>query len=139
MRHAVFSAEALRLLAHVLDQLRPHNSVRKSGKVFHQRGHRELTAGFVSFHHKWFQVGARGIESGGVTGASGTDNDYVSSFAHECFYWLIGWLTSDFDATCHFSGRDPQKHRYFGGAADFRIWDSVAGFVFASAEILASS
>jgi hypothetical protein len=35
VRHPVLRAEALCLLAHVLDQLRAHDSVGKSRKVFH--------------------------------------------------------------------------------------------------------
>ena len=49
VRHAILGAEALRLLAHVLDQLRPHDSVGKSGEILDQRRHRELAAGLVAF------------------------------------------------------------------------------------------
>ena len=82
MRHAVFGAEAFGLLAHVLDQLRTQNAFRKSGKVLHQRGHRELSAGLVAFDDQRLQIGARRVESGSVSGASGPDDDNVSSFAH---------------------------------------------------------
>jgi hypothetical protein len=39
VRHAVFRAKALRLLPHVLDELRSHDPVGKSRKVLDQRGH----------------------------------------------------------------------------------------------------
>ena len=80
--HAILGAEALRLLAHVLDQLRAQDSFGKSGKILDQRGQGELSAGLVAFDDQRFQVGARGVQGGGVSGASGPDDDYVSSFAH---------------------------------------------------------
>src|SRR5579864_3133181 len=82
MPHAVFRAEALRLLAHVLDQLRAKDTVGESGKILDQGGEGELAAGLVAFNNQRLQVGARGVESGGVSGASGPDDDYISSFAH---------------------------------------------------------
>ncbi len=48
VRHAIFRAEAFRLLAHVLDQLRPHDPFGKAGEILHQRGERELAAGLVA-------------------------------------------------------------------------------------------
>ena len=82
MRHAVFRAEAFGLLAHVLDQLRAQDAFGKSGKILDQRGHGELSAGLVAFDDQRLQVGARRVESGSVSGASGPDDDNVSSFAH---------------------------------------------------------
>jgi hypothetical protein len=38
--HAIFGAEALGLLAHVLDQFRALDAFGKAGEIFHQRGHR---------------------------------------------------------------------------------------------------
>ena len=96
MRHAVFRAEAFRLLAHVLDQLRSHDSFGEAGKIFHQRGERKLAAGLVAFDHKRLQIGAGGVKRGSVSGAAGTDDDDVASFAHD---WLAVRLRiSDFDA-----------------------------------------
>ena len=83
MRHAVFRAEALRLLAHVLDQLRSHDSFREAGKIFHQRGERKLAAGFVALDDKRFQIGAGGVKRGSVSGAAGTDDHDIASFAHD--------------------------------------------------------
>ncbi len=82
VRHAVFGAEALGLLAHVFDQLRAQNSFGESGKVLDQRGDGELSARLVAFNDQRFQVGARGVERGSVSGASGPDDDDVASFAH---------------------------------------------------------
>ena len=82
MRHAIFRAKALRLLAHVLDQLRPHDSFRKAGEILHQCSHRKLPARLVAFDDQRFQVGARSVESGGVSGAPGADDDNIASFAH---------------------------------------------------------
>ena len=83
VRHSVFGAEALSLLAHVLDQLRPHDSFREAWEVFDQRGKGKLAAGFVSLDHKRLQVGARRVERGCVSGAAGTDDDDFAGFAHE--------------------------------------------------------
>ena len=85
--HAVLGAKALRLLTHVLDQLRPQNAFGKSRKVLDQSSHRELPARFVALDHQWLQVGPRRVKSGRVSGAPGSDDDNVSSFAH-------GWLCS---------------------------------------------
>jgi len=67
--HAIFGAEARGLLAHVLDQFRPLDAFGKPGKIFHQRGHRQLSARFMAFDHERLEVGAGAVEGGGVTGA----------------------------------------------------------------------
>src|SRR5579862_7730890 len=59
MCHAIFGAKALGLLAHILDQLRPHDAFGESWKVLHQCGHRELSAGLMAFDNQWFQISAR--------------------------------------------------------------------------------
>ena len=74
----VFGAEILRLLLHVLDQVRPVDAFRETGKVLHQGGEGKLSAGFMAAHDQRFQVGARGVDSGGIARASGTDDDYIS-------------------------------------------------------------
>src|SRR5713226_1564699 len=71
VRGAVFGAEALRLLAHILDQLRPHDSFGKSGKIFYQRGEGKLAAGLVAFDDQRLQIGAGGVECGRVSGTAG--------------------------------------------------------------------
>ena len=82
VRHAIFRTEALRLLAHVLDELRPHDSFGESWKVLHERGHGELASGFMALDDKRFEVGTRGVERGSVAGASRPDDDDLSGFAH---------------------------------------------------------
>src|SRR5271170_3888835 len=81
--HAVFGAETFRLLAHVLDQLRSHDSLWETGKIFHQRGERELAAGLVPFDQERLQIGACRVERGRVSGTAGTDDDDVASLAHD--------------------------------------------------------
>jgi hypothetical protein len=83
VRHAVFSAKTLGLLAHIFDELWTENALRKSGEVLNQRGERKLSAGLVAFNDQRLQVGARGVECGSVSGTSGPDDDNVSIFAHE--------------------------------------------------------
>src|SRR6185437_12307700 len=73
--HAIFSAKTLGLLAHILNQLGPHDSFRKSGKVLDQGSHRELTARFVAFDDQRFQVGACSVKCRGVSRAPGADDD----------------------------------------------------------------
>ena len=51
MGHAVFRAETLRLLAHVLDQLRSHDSFWEAGEIFHERREGKLATGFVALDH----------------------------------------------------------------------------------------
>src|SRR6185437_12902845 len=73
----VSGAETLRLLLHVLDQIRAVDAFRKAGKVFHFRGERKLAANLQAFNDNGFQTGSRGVDSGGVSGATGTDDDDV--------------------------------------------------------------
>ena len=80
--HAVFGAEPLRLFSHVLYQLRAQNTLRKAGKILDQRGQGELAAGLVALYHQRFQVGARRVQCGSVSGAAGSDDDDFASFAH---------------------------------------------------------
>ena len=79
----ILRPEAGRLLAHVLDQLGTLNALGKAGEILHQRGQRELASGFVTFEHQRLQVGAGGVERGGVTGAAGPDNDNVADVLHK--------------------------------------------------------
>ena len=74
----VFGAEVLRLLLHVLHQVRAVDAFREAGKVLHQGGEGKLPAGFMAAHDQRFQIGARGVNGGGIARAAGTDNDNVS-------------------------------------------------------------
>ncbi len=73
----VFGAEVLGLLLDVFHQQRALDAVGKAGEIFDQRGERELAAGFVSGDDQRFQVGSRGIDGGGVSGAARADDDHV--------------------------------------------------------------
>ncbi len=79
----VLGAESPRLLAHVLDQLRPLDAIRKSRKIFHQGSQRELASGFMAFEHQRLQFGARRVERRGVTGATRADDDNVANILHK--------------------------------------------------------
>ena len=86
MSYAIFRAKALGLLAHVLNELRSHDSFWKAGKIFHERSERELAARFVPFNHQRFQIGPRRIQRGGMSGAAGADDDDVAGFTHD---WVM--------------------------------------------------
>ena len=49
----------------------------KSREILDQRGERKLAARFVSGDDQRFQIGARGVDGGGVSGAAGADDDHV--------------------------------------------------------------
>ena len=68
------------MLGLLLDVLHQHGAVDAFGKareVFDQRGERELAAGLVSGDNQWFQIGSRGIDGGGISGAAGADDDHI--------------------------------------------------------------
>src|SRR5579863_4517097 len=79
----VFRAETRRLLAHVFDQFGALDAFRESREVFHQGGKRELSARLMAFDDQRLQVGARGVERGGVTGTAGANDDYVADVFHK--------------------------------------------------------
>src|ERR1700722_1822589 len=128
MRHAILRAKTRGLLAHVLNQLRTQDALRKSGKVLDQRGQRKLPAGLVAFDDQRFQIGPGSVEGGGMSGAPGADDDDVARFAHMC---EIG------NCSCRLDGRTQilMRQPYFGFAA---IGLGVS-FGFAVPEILANS
>ena len=68
-------AEALRLLAEQLHQLRAHARLGEAGIVLHVGGDRELPAGLRPLDDQRRQVGARGVERGGEAGGAGADDD----------------------------------------------------------------
>ena len=79
LAHAILGAEALGLLAHVLDQFRTLHAFGKTRKIFDQRGERELSAGVVTLQDERLEVGASAVESGSVPGAARADDDNVAS------------------------------------------------------------
>ena len=75
-----FRAEFLRLLAHVLNQLRPQDAIREAREILDVRGERKLAAGLVSVDDQRPEVRAPSIDGGGKTGAATADNyDVVHS------------------------------------------------------------
>src|SRR5271157_2400790 len=79
----VLRAEASRLLTHVLDELRPLNSLGKAGKIFHQRGDGELTSRLVALDDQRTEIGARCVERRSQPRTSGAnDDDIANIFLH---------------------------------------------------------
>src|ERR1700732_1331205 len=85
MAHSILRAKALCLLAHVLDQLRTENAFWKSRKIFDQRCKSQLSTWLMPLDNQRFQVCARRVQRRRVSGASGTDYDHITSFAHGLF------------------------------------------------------
>src|SRR6516225_9747577 len=79
MAEVVLRPKALGLLAHILNQLGPLDAFREAGKILNQRGEGELSAGLMTFDDQRLEVGACGVESGGMSRAAGTDNDDVAN------------------------------------------------------------
>src|SRR5579883_665839 len=74
---AKFRAEFLRLFAHVFDEFRTHDAVRKARKILDVGGERKLAAGFVPINHHGLKVGASRIDGGGEAGAATSNDDDV--------------------------------------------------------------
>src|SRR6266852_2038670 len=72
-----FGAEPFRLLAHVVNQLGPQNTLGETGVIFNHGGQGELAAGFVAIDHQGLEVGASGIDCGGESGAAAANDDDV--------------------------------------------------------------
>ena len=70
-------AKLLRLLMHVHHQLRPIDSIGKSGEIFDQRRGGKLAARLPTLEHERFQIGSRGIDCRGQSRASAPDNDHL--------------------------------------------------------------
>ena len=142
--HAIFSAKTLGLLAHILNQLGPHDSFRKAGKVLDQGSHRELTARFVAFDDQRFQVGACSVKCRGVSRAPGADDDNVASFTHGCFVCRLDGDLAILIRVPH-THEIGAKRNHLGGGTVFLILEvPVAAFpavdaVFCVPPIFASS
>ncbi len=76
--HAQLGAEAGGLLLHVLDELGALDALGPAGEVFDQRGDGELAAGLVALEDEGLEVGAGGVDGGGESGATGTEDDCVA-------------------------------------------------------------
>ncbi len=78
MSGPVVCSESLRLLAHVLDELRAHDPSRKAGEILDLAGNGELPTGLVSIENERSEVSACGIDGRSEARASGADDDYIS-------------------------------------------------------------
>ncbi len=77
-----FGTEARGLLPHVVDQFGALNALWKAGEIFDQGCHGQLSAGFMPFQDKRFEVGTRGVDGGGQSGAPGAHDDCVAYLFH---------------------------------------------------------
>ncbi len=67
-------AETLGLLPHVLDQIGAVDTFGKAGEILDFRGQRKLAANLQALDNKGLKPGSGSVDSGGVSGATGTDN-----------------------------------------------------------------
>ena len=75
-------AEALGLGAHVVHELGTHDPVAEAGEVLDLGGvHQRAARGDRSLEHQRGEVGARGVDGGGVARRSGADDDHVADVA----------------------------------------------------------
>ena len=74
----IFGAEVLGLFLDVFDQLGSVDAFRETGEILDQRGERELPARLMACNDKGFQIGARGIDCGRVSGAARPDDYEIS-------------------------------------------------------------
>lgn len=70
-------AKALGLGMHPHDQVRPVDSFRKTGEIFHRSRGCELPAGLATFENQWGEIGPRCINGGGQSSTSGPDDNYI--------------------------------------------------------------
>src|SRR5229473_1523559 len=89
-------SESLRLLAHVFDELRPHNAVGEAGIVLNVRGEGKLAAGLVPVQDERLQVRAPGVDGGSETGAAAADDEDV---VHSIFLHLLDSVPCPPDTT----------------------------------------
>ena len=73
--------ELLRLLVHPHNELRPVNSVRKSGEIFHRSRRGQLAARLSPFQNKGREVGTGGINRAGQACASRANDDDIFHIA----------------------------------------------------------
>src|SRR5206468_769543 len=74
----VLRAETRRLLAHLLDQLRPLDPLREAGEVLHVGRETELPARLVAVDQERLQVGAGGVDRRRQAGAPRPQDDDAS-------------------------------------------------------------
>lgn len=76
-------AEAVGLLAQVVHQVGAGNAVGEAGEVLHLGGGHQCTAGLAALNEQRCEVGAGGVEGGGVSGGSGTDDCQAARIGQE--------------------------------------------------------
>ena len=74
----VLGAEVLGLLLHVLDEVGAIDAFGEAGEVFDECSEGKLAAGFVAADDEGFEIGAGGVDGGGIAGATGPYNNDVS-------------------------------------------------------------
>ena len=74
-----FGAEARTLIPHVIDKLRPLNTLGETWKVFHEGCKGQLATGFMAVDDERLEVSTGGVEGGGEAGASLADDDDVAN------------------------------------------------------------
>src|SRR5450755_1113824 len=72
------SAKTHGLLAHVLDEFRALDAIRKSRKILHQRSDGKLPAGLMPIDDKRAEISTGSIDRRGQPRTSGTDDDDVT-------------------------------------------------------------
>src|SRR6478735_7385996 len=78
--------ETLSLSAHVVHELRAHDSVLEAREVLHVGGvHQRTAGGDSSLEHQRIQRRASGVQGGGVTSRPGADDDHITDVAHGFF------------------------------------------------------
>jgi hypothetical protein len=74
----VIGSKTLGLFLDVFDEHRAVNAFGEAWKILHQRGEGQLASRLVAPDDQRFEIRASRIDSGRISGASGTNNDYIS-------------------------------------------------------------
>ena len=72
-----FGLEALRMRLHARHQVRAHQAVRVAGPVVHFGGGHQLAALLQAGDQHRLEVGAGGVDGGGVAGGAGTEDQQL--------------------------------------------------------------
>ncbi len=75
--HAQVRAEAQRLLAHLVHQVRAGDAVPEAGVVLHFGGGHQRATELDTFEHHGLELGSGGVHRGRVTGGARADDDHV--------------------------------------------------------------